>query len=159
MIYSDFLDDAELRRYAQTINGRAQRLGIAQRVTLVALRDCIYDSGGICGWCATNLVGQPFEIDHLIGLSKQGSNQALNLVVTCPTCNRRKAAKHPATFAQESAARTGIITPLIKRVLDYYQIDIIIQRSLFDQDTSEPAEPSATPEDDTGDIPPYIWNT
>lgn len=161
MIYSDFLDDDALSAYVQAINSRAKRLGIKQCVSSAQLRDRIFASGGQCGWCQCDLVGQAFEIDHIIGLSKGGANTPQNLTVSCPDCNRRKAARHPAAFAQETAARTGIITPLIQRVLDHYEMDIRVQRGLFDEaQSAEDTAPRNTDDTDTtadDDPPPYVW--
>lgn len=156
MIYSDFLDDAALKRYAQAMNSRAKSAGLAQYITAETLRDCIYRSGGQCGWCTASLIGRAFELDHIISLSNGGSNTAENLAVSCPDCNRRKAAKHPATFAQETITKSGVITPLIQRVLDHYGIEATIQRGLFDDPSSTASSPELH-EDDADDPPPYVW--
>lgn len=52
---------------------------------------------GKCFYCHEKLKGQ-YEVDHVIPLSKGGSNGPENLVVACMTCNRSKAAKHPMDF-------------------------------------------------------------
>jgi HNH endonuclease len=155
MIYTDFLDDDELHIYAQAINSRAQALQKKGRITGASLRDCIYASGGQCAWCAVALLKQPFEVDHIISLGNGGSNEVDNLAVACPDCNRLKASKHPARFAQEIYARTGKLTPLLQRVLDVYKVEGQVQQALF---ASTEAEPRITPLDDGGDdVPPYIW--
>jgi 5-methylcytosine-specific restriction endonuclease McrA len=45
--------------------------------------------GGRCRWCSVALTDR-YEIDHVLPLSRGGSNQRDNLALTCPTCNRRK---------------------------------------------------------------------
>lgn len=155
MIYDDFLDDDELKTYVQSINSRAKALKKKGRVTVFSLRHRIYDSGGKCEWCTVSIVKQAFEVDHIISLSSGGNNEEDNLAVACPTCNRIKATKHPARFAQEIYARTGKMTPLLQRVLDEYDIEATVQKSLFGNDDDTPI---ITPHDvSDDDPPPYIW--
>jgi hypothetical protein len=155
MIYNDFLNDDELGTYVQAINSRAKQSMQPGRVTVVSLRDRILESAGKCDWCAISILQQSFEIDHLIALSTGGANAADNLAVACPNCNRSKSAKHPARFAQETYARTGIMTPLIQRVLAYYEIEANVQKSLFDKPQEAPPKLIDDSRDD--EPPPYIW--
>lgn len=53
-----------------------------------------------CAYCKTKLDGK-FHVDHVIPISKGGSNGRNNLQICCPTCNLRKHAKDPTEFAQE----------------------------------------------------------
>lgn len=156
MIYSDFLDDDELKTYTQAINSRAKGYGVAGRILIASLRDRIYASGGQCEWCAVSLVRQPFEVDHITSLGRGGSNTPDNLSVACPDCNRAKAGKHPARFAQETYARTGIMTDLLRHVLDTYGVQAVVQQSLFDEPTDTP---TIAPSNDEAadDPPPYVW--
>jgi 5-methylcytosine-specific restriction endonuclease McrA len=157
MQYNDFLDDTELKNYMQAINSRAKGLRKAGRITVAGLRNRIFDSGGKCEWCTISIVKQAFEVDHIISLGTGGKHEADNLAVACPDCNRAKASKHPAKFAQEVYARTGIITPLLQRVFDYYEVEATVQKSLFE---SEDEQPTITPHNDPADDPPpYIWTT
>jgi hypothetical protein len=155
MIYNDFLDNDELEAYAQTINSRAKQGNQLGRVTRDSLRDRILESAGKCDWCANSILQKAFEIDHLIAFSSGGSNTAENLVVACPDCNRSKSAKHPARFAHETYARTGIMTPLLRRVLDYYQSEATVQKSLFDSPKEE--APKFIDDSLDDEPPPYIW--
>lgn len=133
MQYHDSLDDDMLRHYAAALNARAAAFGHTTRLTIDALRDRILECGGYCEWCAVSLVGAPFEVDHLISLSSGGAHTPENLAVACPDCNRRKASRHPATFAFECVAHTGRQTALIARVLAHYRADPpATQLSLFD---------------------------
>ncbi len=55
----------------------------------------IYDrQGGRCWWCQCELNGT-YEVDHRVPLSRGGSNDPSNLVVSCMSCNRRKHNKLP----------------------------------------------------------------
>jgi hypothetical protein len=153
MIYSDFLNEAELQEYTRSINARARSSGAQGEITVDALRDRILESGGRCDWCASRLVQQPFEVDHVVSLREGGRNTADNLAIACPDCNRAKAAKHPLRFAQETYARTATMTRLLRRLLDQFDATAFAQRSLFDAPSQTPR--SGTEPDD--DPPPYIW--
>lgn len=54
--------------------------------------------GGTCFYCGA-AVGGKFHVDHVVPISRGGSDGPENLVIACPLCNRRKGAKHPAEFA------------------------------------------------------------
>lgn len=161
MKYSDFLDEATLKKQVQAMNTRAKANGKAGRLSVATLRDRIYASGGICEWCTLSLVGQEFEVDHIIPLQRGGENIPDNIAVACPTCNRRKSAKHPARFAQETVAQTGARTPLIVRVLAYYDAESTVQQSLFeDTPADQPALHLDSESDNDSypdDPPPYRW--
>lgn len=160
MRYTDHLDLEALKRYAATLNRRAHENKAPERITAHDLRSIILESGGKCGWCTCSLLKQAFEIDHIIPLTRQGSNHVDNLALTCPDCNRRKSGKHPAQFAQEIYAQTGQFTALIQRVLAHYDMETPRQQlSLFDQSSETPQASIDTLPDDHDDITPYIWSS
>lgn len=131
MIYRDLIPDDELKAFAQAMNARAkasQRGGI---ITVPLLRDRILESGGRCEWCGVSVVASAFEVDHIISLSQGGGNIPENLVVSCPSCNRRKAEKHPVHFAQEISRTAPTITPFVEQVLKSYDLPPSVQLSLF----------------------------
>lgn len=49
-----------------------------------------------CQYC--NIVGGKLEIDHIIPISKGGTNELINLTTACRTCNRQKHDKTPEEF-------------------------------------------------------------
>lgn len=49
---------------------------------------------GRCWWCGCKLK-DGFHVDHLIPLSRGGSNSPENLVISCPSCNSSKGSKLP----------------------------------------------------------------
>lgn len=53
---------------------------------------------GQCYYCNCKL--DKYHIDHVIPVSKGGSNNPDNLVLACPTCNRSKGAKLPHEWAK-----------------------------------------------------------
>lgn len=59
----------------------------------------------ICHWCGVSCESH-YHIDHYYPLSKGGAHRAHNLVVACPSCNRRKAARDPQEFARIVARHT-----------------------------------------------------
>jgi len=159
MIYSDFLDIEELRSYASSMNGRARQNNKLGTVTAEDLQSRIYECGGNCEWCNTSILKKDFHIDHIIPLSSGGRNTASNLAVACPDCNLAKSDKSPARFAQETYARTGIMTPLIRHVFDYYNLEALRQKSLFDEESEESDEATIRSDDDNSldEPPPYVW--
>jgi 5-methylcytosine-specific restriction endonuclease McrA len=51
-----------------------------------------------CFWCGKRLT-ESFHVDHVVPISRGGSNNPANLVISCPSCNWQKSAKHPMDFA------------------------------------------------------------
>lgn len=157
MIYQDFLDTQELQRYASAMNTRAKRCNAKGILSAEPLRDRIFESGGQCEWCATNLVNQAFELDHVLSLSQQGLNTPDNLVVSCERCNRRKSSKHPARFASEIYNETGHKTSLVSTILNQYNMTPTTQLSLFDKDPNE-SSIEIEPDENRPSVPPYDWS-
>ena len=156
MNYTDFLDIEELKAQVNSMNNRARAVNAFGTVTVGILRDRIYESAGKCEWCAVSIVEQAFEVDHIVPLNRSGTNTPENLAIACPSCNRSKSHLHPPRFAQEVYARTGILTPLLERIFEHYEIDARTQKSLFD--LVEKGTVANKPDDDRPDEPPpYIW--
>lgn len=68
------------------------------RITIKARdRDAIYErDGGKCRHCEGSIrFEELFHIDHLVPLSKGGSNDLTNLVLSCVRCNLEKHNKMP----------------------------------------------------------------
>lgn len=57
----------------------------------------LVSQGRHCWWCGRKL-GDKFHIDHIIPLSRGGSNWPANLCISCPKCNLEKSSKTPAEF-------------------------------------------------------------
>jgi 5-methylcytosine-specific restriction endonuclease McrA len=55
---------------------------------------------GKCAACSVSLRKTGYHIDHIIALSKGGSNDPKNIQLLCPTCNLSKGAKDPIDFMQ-----------------------------------------------------------
>ena len=54
---------------------------------------------GKCFWCGVK-VGKAYHVDHVVPLSRGGSNWPENLVIACATCNMQKGAKLPHEWAK-----------------------------------------------------------
>ncbi len=54
---------------------------------------------GCCVYCKDNL-GRKYHVDHIVPLSKGGSNDPANLQLLCASCNLSKAARDPIVYAQ-----------------------------------------------------------
>lgn len=130
MHYRDRIPLNDLKLYAAALNTRAKALRCSGSLTAETLRGVILDSGGRCAWCGDSLIGQAFEIDHIMPLSRGGDNLTVNLVLACADCNRRKGDKPPLTFAQQQSAR-GKLTRLVRRLLKEADAPAMRQDSLF----------------------------
>ena len=55
-------------------------------------------AGGLCAYCRSTerLMGITFEIDHIAPISAGGKTDLNNLCLSCPSCNRHKAARTQA---------------------------------------------------------------
>lgn len=77
--------DAEMRR-ARMLAAEGEFTGH----DIIAL---IKAHGRACFYCQAKL--KKYQVDHFIPLSRGGTNWPSNLVISCGSCNRRKAAKLP----------------------------------------------------------------
>lgn len=84
---------SEARRRAMKHHSR----GTHTRAEVLALleKQC-----GKCPYCAASIRGK-YHIDHVLPLSRGGTNAIENIQLLCPPCNHRKYTKHPLIFARE----------------------------------------------------------
>ena len=91
------------KRYREThrdvINAAAQRRrALKLNATGIHTKDDVqrqYKSQkGHCYWCNIK-VDKVYHVDHVIPLSRGGSNGPENIVISCPTCNMKKNNKLP----------------------------------------------------------------
>lgn len=76
---------------------RARKRGAQGTHTAEDLR-LIYESQkGLCWWCEKP-VGDSYQVDHRIPLSRGGSDNPENLVIACPACNQSKRDKMPGEW-------------------------------------------------------------
>ncbi len=68
-----------------------------QRRLVILARD-----NKICVYCTAVLSEDNFVLDHLVPVSKGGSNKKHNLVAACEVCNRRRGDSEPIQFLREN---------------------------------------------------------
>ena len=52
-----------------------------------------------CWWCGKSVKSKKYHVDHIIPLSKGGSDNAANLCIACPECNMSKGSKTSQEYA------------------------------------------------------------
>jgi len=80
-----------------TRNNRKKSIGKFGTSDIKRLKTSQNDKCAACLCC----IKESYHIDHIIPLSKGGSNWPDNIQLLCPLCNRRKAAKMPEVWAAE----------------------------------------------------------
>lgn len=92
-------NNAELyRKYAQ--ERRCRLLNAEGSYNLKDIIEIIEGQGYKCVYCEKEIKNK-YSIDHIIPLSKGGSNWPENIQLVCPSCNSRKKNKCPEKFAKE----------------------------------------------------------
>lgn len=86
--------------YAYIHKRRALKKGSGGTHTSADLNEIFAAQKGRCALCRINL-GSSKHIDHIMPLSRGGSNGRANIQFLCPSCNLSKGAKDPVDFARE----------------------------------------------------------
>ncbi|CAM3167498.1 hypothetical protein DESA109040_00615 [Deinococcus saxicola] len=82
---------------------RARMLAAEGSHTAAEWQAKILEYGGRCRWCQQAINGTP-HADHVIPISRGGSDDISNIVPSCETCNKRKGAKLPDEWPAPSAS-------------------------------------------------------
>ena len=78
---------------------RARKLSAEGAHTATDLRKQYDRQKGRCYWCGEP-VGYTYHADHVVPLSRGGTNWPENIVISCPDCNRSKNNKLPHEWPQ-----------------------------------------------------------
>lgn len=70
-----------------------RRAGLDAATWSIRRASILERDGPVCAYCATE--DGPFEIDHVIPISRGGSHEPDNLTVACRPCNRSKKDRTP----------------------------------------------------------------
>lgn len=76
-----------LNKTVSGANGRARRHGIVDRLTVAQWRAVLDASGGHCTYCGE---ARALSLDHVVPMSRGGSNLAANITAACLPCNGGK---------------------------------------------------------------------
>lgn len=80
---------------------RAKRCAVEGKHTASQIRDLLKKQKGRCINCKVNIESR-YHIDHIIPISRGGSNWITNIQLLCPPCNISKSAKDPILWAIEN---------------------------------------------------------
>lgn len=85
---------------AKKINRRAMELNATGKFTADDIAQLLVLQKGKCAICHCS-IKNGYHVDHIVPLSKGGSNSKENLQLLCPTCNLSKGARDPVIFMQQ----------------------------------------------------------
>jgi 5-methylcytosine-specific restriction endonuclease McrA len=82
-------------------HNRRFKYGTGKAGYSVADIDDIFNmQGGRCAYCRTELLKEKFHVDHIMPVSKGGSNLRSNLQILCKKCNQAKSFLDPIIYAR-----------------------------------------------------------
>lgn len=80
-------------------NGKAKRKNIPGKHTAADIKEIARLQGYCCALCRQKLTGK-HHVDHIIAVSRGGTNERRNLQLLCEPCNLAKGARDPIMHAQ-----------------------------------------------------------
>jgi 5-methylcytosine-specific restriction endonuclease McrA len=90
------------RKSAESRTTRARRKNCEGRHTGKQIKELLEKQNYKCGICLACLHEKGYHADHVMPISKGGSNWIENIEMLCPKCNLAKRDKLPLEFAKEA---------------------------------------------------------
>lgn len=87
---------------------RAAKMESYEHFTGDQVRELYASQSGCCAYCTCELNGK-YECDHIVPLSRKGSNGIRNIAIACKRCNRRKRDFSVAVFAAKYGYTINLI--------------------------------------------------
>lgn len=92
--YRENIDHARLYKRAAAAIRKSRQLNAPGSYSAADVERIYRAQRGKCYYCGKS-VGNEYHVDHVVPISRGGSNFPDNLVVSCPSCNCRKSDKLP----------------------------------------------------------------
>lgn len=80
---------------------RARRMSAGGTFSSADVAQIMKSQRGRCGYCRQPVRKRAPHLDHIMALSRGGTNDRTNLQILCSSCNHRKYNKDPIAFARE----------------------------------------------------------
>lgn len=81
---------------------RARKLNVEGSYTALDIKAQYERQDGKCYYCKSR-VGNNYHVDHVVPMSRGGSNSPENIVIACPKCNQSKGDKLPHEWTRVGA--------------------------------------------------------
>lgn len=98
------------QRNARKTKRRARLHLAGGHYTVTDIERLMVEQSGKCPYCLTEIVGR-YHVDHILPLSRGGSNEASNIQLLCPSCNHHKSNKTPSEFLSWLELVKGVAIP------------------------------------------------
>lgn len=97
--HKEWLTKNPHKRREHEATRRAKKLGVDERYTAADVNALLKLQRSRCVYCRQSMKSK-FHVDHIMPLSKGGTNGRRNIQLLCQTCNQTKHARHPVDYAQ-----------------------------------------------------------
>ena len=93
-------DESKAKKRARDLKRRVMIKGNGDfEITNIVIKDILDSSSGKCAYCGKDCEGN-YHIDHILPVSRGGSNDRENLCLSCPNCNWSKNDKTAEEFME-----------------------------------------------------------
>jgi 5-methylcytosine-specific restriction endonuclease McrA len=102
-VYRDKVKDTpeyKAKHCAYKRNRESRKRGIEGSFSVSEEKALYLKQGGKCAVCRVRVGVKSYHRDHIVPLSRGGSNFISNIQILCPGCNMEKGAKNPIEFMQ-----------------------------------------------------------